>query len=70
MEKIETTARKWGDSIAIIIPKSVVETEKIKPMSKLKIKIEKEDDLTELFGKFRTKKTPQELKDEGRKGWE
>ncbi len=70
MEKIEVVARRWGDSIAVIIPKKIVESERISPKSKIKIKIEKEDDLSELFGKFKTKKSAQELKNEGREGWE
>lgn len=70
MEEIETIARKWGDSIAVIIPKSIVETEKIKPQTKVRIKIVKEDDLSDLFGRFKTKKSVQQLKNEGREGWE
>ena len=34
------------------------------------LKLIKEDDLFDLFGKFKTNKTPQELKNEGRQGWE
>ena len=26
-------------------------------------------DISDLFGKFKTKKTPQELKNEGKEGW-
>ena len=70
MPEIETIARKWGDSIAIIIPKYIVEEERIKPKSKIRIRLVKEDDLSDLFGKFKTKKTPKQLKDEGRIGWE
>ena len=66
MVEIETIARKWGDSIAVIIPKTVAEAEKIKPQTKVKIKVVREDDLSDLFGKFNTKKTPQQLKNEGR----
>lgn len=70
MEEIETTAKKWGDSIAIIIPKFIAEAEKIKPQSKVRIKLMREDDLSDLFGKLKTKKTPRELKNEGKQGWE
>lgn len=28
-----------------------------------------EDDLSDLFGKLKTKKTPRELKNEGKEGW-
>jgi len=70
MVEIETIARKWGDSIAVIIPKNIVESEKIRPQTKIKIKFVREDDLSDLFGKLKTKKTPQQLKNEGRDGWE
>src|SRR3989344_5655957 len=39
MVEIETIARKWGDSIAVIIPKNIVESEKIRPQTKIKIKL-------------------------------
>ena len=70
MVEIETVARKWGDSVAVIIPKEAARLEKIRPQQKVKIKVVREDDLSDLFGKFKTKKTPQQLKDESRKGWE
>ena len=38
----------------------------IKELNKVRIVIQKENDLSDLFGKFKTKKTPQELKDEPR----
>lgn len=70
MSEIEAIARKWGDSIAVIIPKDVVKTKRIKPKEKLSITINKPIDLSDLFGKFKSSKTAQELKDESRKGWE
>lgn len=71
MEEIQVTARKWGDSIAVIIPSEIVNTKKIKPSDKIKITIKKGgDDLSFLWGKLKTKKTAQELKDESRSGWE
>ena len=70
MVEIETIARKWGDSIAVIIPKIIAEAEKIRPRTKVKIRVVREDDLSDLFGKLNTEKTPQQLKNEGREGWE
>jgi len=70
MRRVEIVARRWGDSIAIIIPREVTRTERIRPNDRVSVIIEKEDDLSDLFGKFKTKKSPQELKDESRKGWE
>ena len=70
MVETDLIARKWGDSIAVIIPKEVVDHEKIQPQDKVHVLIQKEQDLRDLFGKFKTKKTPQVLKDESRSGWQ
>ena len=69
MTQIITEAKKWGDSIAIIVPKRIVEIEKIKPKDKLEITIQKKVDLSQFFGILKSKKTAQQLKDEERSGW-
>ena len=66
MTTIKTIVRKWGDSVAIIIPKKLAETKKIKPHDEIIITIEKEVHLKDLFGLWRTNKTAQELKNESR----
>ncbi len=70
MSEIDVVAKKWGDSIAIIIPKDVVNAEKIKQSDKLHVTVNKEIDLSDLFGKFKTSKTAQQLKDGARRGWD
>ena len=70
MKEIETLTRKWGDSIAIVIPKDIAKKEKIGVNQKLHVLIKKEIDLSDIFGKWKTKKTAQQLKDESREGWE
>ena len=67
---VEAIARKWGDSVVVIIPKIIAEAERIRPQTNVKIKVIREDDLSDLFEKLNTKKTPQQLKNEGREGWE
>ena len=69
MAELDVVTKKWGDSMAIIIPRPIVETERIKLNQKLHVVISKEVDLSDLFGKFKTSKTAQQLKDEARKGW-
>lgn len=69
MAEIDTRARKWGDSIAVILPKNIVDEESIRVNDRIHVSVQKEHDLSDLFGKFKTKKTPQELKDESRNGW-
>ena len=53
-----TKAKKIGGSIGVIIPKEMVEEERIFVDDILKIKIEKSDDLNELWGKFKDIKKP------------
>lgn len=69
--EITTRARKWGNSLAVILPKMLAEAEKIKENDELKLEIKKRPLAGELFGKFprKTKKSAQEIKNEMRKGW-
>jgi len=69
--EIKTIARKWGNSMAIIIPREAVERKRIRENEELVINIQKRTLAGELFGKFPRKsgKTGQEIKDEIRKGW-
>ncbi len=71
MAELETRIRKWGDSLAVIIPKEVVHKERFREKDKVHLKIDKEIDLSDVFGilKGKTKKNPQQLKNEARKGW-
>jgi len=70
MAEIDVIARKWGDSLAIIIPRDIINNEGIKVNEKLHVSVKKEIDFSDVFGKWKTKKTAQQLKNEGRKGWE
>ena len=65
MVSIEATAKKWGNSFGIVIPKEVVEKEKIKEGQKLNvIIIKKSDVLKKTFGTFKFKESAQKIKDE------
>ena len=71
METI-TRPRKWGNSLGITIPNKIVEEENITLKDELVVDIRKKDGLREirgLFGKFKFKKSAQQIKDEMRKGW-
>ncbi len=70
--EIRAITRKWGNSIAVIIPSRVVEQEKLKENQQITIDIEaKRPSAGALwgFGKGRFKKSAQELKDDARIGW-
>lgn len=63
-------ARKWGNSIAVIIPKGIAEKENIKENAELTIEIKKKSAAGILFGKFSNwKKSSQQIKEEMRSGW-
>lgn len=71
--EIKTKARRWGNSMAIILPKLFVDANKVRENDDLEIEIKKNALVTgELFGKFpewKSKKSPQKLKEEMKKGW-
>ncbi len=70
MAELDLVARKWGDSLAIIIPKEVIKRERIRQNEKLHVIVQKELDLSDLFGKWKTQKTAQQLKDASREAWD
>lgn len=70
MVEIIVTARKWGNSIGLTLPKETTEKEKINESDKLIIEVKKLTTIEELFGTFKTKKSGQQLKDEMRLGWD
>ena len=47
---IEVTVKRWGNSMGIVLPKEVVEKEKLKENKKITISIIKEADLSDIFG--------------------
>ena len=60
--------KKWGNSIGVVIPKEVVEKEGIKVEQQVSIEVRPmKNSLAELFGKYKTNKSTQEIKDELRK---
>ena len=70
--EIKAIAKRWGSSIGIVLPKSIVEENKIRENEEVIIEIKKPVFVKELFGKYpqwKSRKTAQELKDEARKGW-
>lgn len=70
--QIKTIARKWGSSIGVILPKSVVDSKKISENDELIIEIKNRPLAGQFFGRFEKKitKSAQELKDDARRGWD
>ena len=70
MVEIETKTKKWGSSIGIILPKTLVDEVGIKPNETIVINIKKGRKAKEFFGLLKEwKRSAQEIKDEARKGW-
>ena len=70
MIECESTLRKWGNSVCVVIPKDVVESEHLKEEEKIKFLILRDNKvLKETFGmmKGRWKKSTQDIKDQLRK---
>lgn len=68
--EVEAIAKKWGSSIGFIVPKEVVEKEKIMPNSKVKFEIIKVTDISDTFGRLKRKVSGQKFKDMARAGWQ
>ncbi len=66
MEVIETVAKKWGNSMGVVIPRKVLESEHIKENQKVKMLIWKDGrkSLKETFGTMKFGKSAQKMKDE------
>ena len=71
MAGLNVKVRKWGDSLAVIIPKEIAHNERIQASDTVHLNIIKQTDLSDVFGilKGKLKKSAQEIKDELRKEW-
>jgi antitoxin component of MazEF toxin-antitoxin module len=68
MEAICGTTKRWGNSLAVIIPSEKVQELELKPNDHVDLLILPSPARTkQLFRKLTFKKTTQELKDEARK---
>ena len=69
MAIVQTELKKWGNSMAVVIPKETIEKEHLKESEKITLIIVKESKnvLKETFGTFKFKKSGQQMKDELRK---
>lgn len=69
--EIKTKPRKWGNSLAVILPKIIVEANKLKENQEITIEIKNKKTARDIFGIFPRKKekNAQKIKDEMKKGW-
>ena len=69
--EIKTKARKWGSSLAVVLPKNLVDETGIKPNETIVIDIKRGIKVKNVFGMFpEWKRSAQEIKNDARKGWE
>jgi len=70
MAEVTSVAKRWGNSLGIIIPKDVVEREHINENEEVLVDIKKRHVAREFFGILPGwKRQTQALKDEMRRGW-
>lgn len=70
MAEVEATTRRWGNSLGVTIPQTIIHEIRLHENQRIIIDIKPVQDLTSLKGLLRTRKSAQQLKDEMRLGWE
>ena len=71
--EITVKPKRWGNSLGITIPKTIVEEEKISLKDELIVDIRRKRDterIKSLFGRFKFRESTQEIKDRMKKGWD
>ncbi len=68
---IEVKLKRWGNSMAVIVPSSLIEQKNMKENDTLLIEVVKKADLSDIYGMIKKRKmSGQEFKDLAREGWE
>lgn len=73
MEAIETKVKKWGNSLAVILPNEITEKEHIKEKQNIKLLLIKDNRkvLKEIFGTLKLKRPTEEiLRESDKEGWD
>ncbi len=65
----ELTIKKWGNSMGVILPKSLIEKENLNENDAITMEIMKKADLSNIFGSLKRKVSAQKFKDMAREGW-
>ncbi|MFH0970646.1 MAG: hypothetical protein V1776_04280 [Candidatus Diapherotrites archaeon] len=69
-DTIAAEAKQWGNSISVILDSKLVKKQKINPKDKLIITVQRVNDIKELRGTFKSKRSTQDIMNEIRKGWD
>ena len=68
---IEVRLKKWGNSMAVIVPNRLIQEKKLKENDAMFVEMVKKADLSDIFGTLKLDRfiSGQEFKDAARKGW-
>ena len=68
---VEVKLKRWGNSMAVIVPSALIEQRNMKENDTLLIEVVKKADLSDVFGMIKKRKmSGQEFKDLAREGWD
>ena len=71
MAEIQAVAKKWGSSIGVVIPKEIIEKNKIKENDKIIIEVKKTNKASAIWGLIKAPRIDaQKAKNEMRRGWD
>lgn len=65
----EVVVKKWGNSLAVVVPNDIAKEKNLKENDKIFIEIVKPADLRKIFGTLKRKMSGQEFKNLVREGW-
>ena len=68
---IEVKLKRWGNSMAVIVPNEIVEKQRLKENDKILVQIGRKADISHIFGSLKSKRklSGQEFKNSVRKEW-
>ncbi|MEK6891502.1 MAG: hypothetical protein AABX03_05200 [Nanoarchaeota archaeon] len=67
---IQTSVKKWGNSMGIILPKNFVEEKKLEENDIVIVNVVKKANISHLVGSLKRKMSGQEFKEMVKKEWE
>ncbi len=68
---VEVKLKRWGNSMAVIVPSTLIEQKNMKENDTLLIEVIKKADLSDIVGMIKKRKlSGQEFKDLAREGWD
>ena len=69
--EVKTKIKKWGNSLGVLLPITLVRESNVKENDEVVISIKKKkDELMELFGKFNFREPAEKIKFEMKRGWD